>query len=559
MGWLLTIAVVASTAAYSPTTTEKADSQAAELNRTEPGVLAQMRIGKIIQGLGKGSPNEQYEDDDRESPARPPQPRPDSPGVKWKWKVTPTHPGSEKPNWPGYKPGPWPKPRPGYYPPEYIPQPEYTPVPNYIPSDSTVTPVPPNVLPTEPTTVEPEVNVVEIEPEPNNFLDQLDIKVITPQQVEAFKKQLAQKNKQLGEDLKKLLPGNDKLIDQFVAAAGKGGLDAPAVQKFIAGLGKNLGLQVQLRATGLIKRLIFNNLAMGALLNINLNLLNINAGSINISINFGGGMWNGFWGFPHWPWKYPIWLGPGVWWGPCGCVVPYYNPYLNGAAVLGIPYSLASPVAGYRGGLIAKGILLTNAGDAKVNYTIGPTHYSLNPNYRQVVPRNRIIIAFDRGGSFGKAKYSIDEGWYEFTPTDRGWELYEKTAEITLENSDNPFSFNYVLNNQPYMLKPGYKQKHADKYPMELKFSNGKGQTVRKLMTKGEFNVAVDSSGGLDLFKPSDVTMPAPIAQMSQKLEKETQNIFAKPEAIPNLFGETKANAAPAKPADFATPSLFGP
>lgn len=34
------------------------------------------------------------------------------------------------------------------------------------------------------------------------------------------------------------------------------------------------------------------------------------------------------------------------------------------------------------------------------------------------------VIEFDRGGSFGSARYALSDGLYTFTPTDKGWELF---------------------------------------------------------------------------------------------------------------------------------------
>ncbi len=546
MAWCLCLIVVSSVAASSPAEAESA-------KQLDSIVQAQVDIGRILRGFGRGGSV-----DRRRDPHQHDEGHSESEG---RWRPTPTHPTHKHPPhrpWPGYKP------RPHYFPrPQYIPRPQYTPIPEYTPSPTIIT-VPSNVLPAQTqTTVEPEANVVLVDPQPNNFLDALGIKSITPRQLHAFGKQLAKKNKQLGEDLKKLFPGNDKLIDRLLASADSGQLNVQAVQELISALGGNPSLQVQLQATGFIKQLVFNNLAMSALLNVNINLLNINIVNINIvNINVSGGAWGGFWGFPHWPWSHPIWLGPGVWWGPCGCATPYYNPNLNGAAVLGVPYSLANPAPGYPGNLVTSGILLTNVGGAKVNYTIGGKRYSMSPNYRQVIARGRIVVSFDRGGSLGRAKYGIDEGWYEFTPTDKGWELYEKTAKITLDNTGNPFSFNYLLNNRRRTLEPGYRQEHSGKYPLQLKFSNGKGQTIKKILGQGDFKVAVDANGGLALFKPEDVTRPPPIAQMSRKAAKKTENIFARPETIPNLFGDTTSGAAASVPsgsAQPAPPSLFGP
>ncbi|KKK69795.1 hypothetical protein LCGC14_2930460, partial [marine sediment metagenome] len=346
-----------------------------------------------------------------------------------------------------------------HHPPINSPTPTFIlPNPNNVPIPTT--PVPSNEVPSnEVPTAKPDTNIIPINPKPNNFLDALDIKPITPQQVEAFQDQITKKNDELAEDLKKLFPGNDQAIDQLVTSANSGRLDARSVQRFIVVLGGNLGLPLQLQANALIRQLIFNNLALKVLLNLNFNLLN---GNINININIGnigGGPLGGFWGFPQWPWNNPIWLGPGVWWGPGGFGnIPNYIPNVNGAAVLGLPYSVANPIPNYPGEFVASGILLMNTGESAVNYTLDGRRYTMEPGYQQVLARNRLTVAFDRGCSFGRTKYGIDDGWYKFTATDRGWELYKNTAKITLDNSDNSFSFGYVLNNRRQTLQPGLRQ-----------------------------------------------------------------------------------------------------
>ena len=565
MGSCSIFAVVLSVAVSSPAESGVVgfrESAPEAVTTPAPTMLAQINLGRILGGRG-GSGNTNDTDDEHGEIHTPPMTvMPNDhdhdhgqgntgPTIKLPIPI-PTRPTYTHP--PHY-------PRPDYPSrPNYTPRPEYTPVPN-LPPRRTTTTVPSNVVPTQPqVSVEPETNIVPIEPKPNNFLDSLDIKRITPEQVKAFLDQIAKKNLQLAEDLKKLFPGNDQAIDQLISSANAGKLDAQAVQRFLAILGGNLNLQLQLQATGFFKQLIFNNLAMKALLNVNLNLLNLNINLVNV--NLGVGPWGGFWGFPQWPWKHPVWIGPGIWWGPClRCVHPYYNPRLNGAAILGIPYSLVDPIPNFTGEIVTGGILLMNAGASPVNYTIDGRRSTMEPDYQQVIPHSRVTIAFDRGGSFGHARYGIDQGWYKFTATDRGWELYKHTAEITLDNSDNPFSFMYVLGNQRQTLQPGYRQKHTGVYPLELKFDNGKGQTTRKTLSEGDFKVAVGPSGGLELFRPEDVTMPAPIAEMSKKADESTSNIFVEPEKIPSLFGDTASAASPkpSEPVASPTPSLFGP
>ena len=525
-------------------------------------MVAQINIGRILGGRGGPGNTNGPDDEDGEGHGPPITVTPNSHNhnhgqgnhgptitfpIPMPTRPTYTHP----PRYPG----------PDYTPkPNHTPRPYFKPVPN-VPPRRTTTSVPSNVVPTQPqVSEEPVTNVILAVPKPNNFLDGLDIKRITPKQLKEFQDQITKKNEQLAEDLKKLFPGNDQAIDQLVGLANSGKLDAQAVQRFLVVLGGNLNLQLQLQATGLFKQLIFNNLAMGAILNVNINLLGLNINLVNV--NVGGGGWGGFWGFPQWPWNYPVWISPGVWWGPClRCAYPYYNPYLNGAAVLGIPYSIVDPVPNFGGEIVSSGILLMNAGGSTVNYTIDGRRSAMEPDYQQVVPRSRVTIAFDRGGTFGRAKYGIDKGWYKFTATDRGWELYKHSAQITLDNGDNSFPFMYVLNNQQQTLQPGYRQKHTGAYPLELKFDDGRGHTVRKMLIEGDFKVAVGAEGGLELFRPEDVTTPAPIAEMSKKADENTSNIFAEPEKIPDLFGDTARSSTPARssePVAPATPSLFG-
>ncbi len=45
------------------------------------------------------------------------------------------------------------------------------------------------------------------------------------------------------------------------------------------------------------------------------------------------------------------------------------------------------------------------------------------------------VIDFDRGGDFGHACYSIYEGWYQFTLTDRGWELFRQQGPMPADET----------------------------------------------------------------------------------------------------------------------------
>lgn len=54
----------------------------------------------------------------------------------------------------------------------------------------------------------------------------------------------------------------------------------------------------------------------------------------------------------------------------------------------------------------------------------GQTQLELRPGEtRPLREKASYIVEFDRGGSFGTAKYELSEGQYEFVVTDRGWDL----------------------------------------------------------------------------------------------------------------------------------------
>jgi len=61
---------------------------------------------------------------------------------------------------------------------------------------------------------------------------------------------------------------------------------------------------------------------------------------------------------------------------------------------------------------------------ATLSFTIRGTRYVLEPGARQALqfggPRT---VEFDRGGSFGIARYALTDGVFAFTATDRGWTL----------------------------------------------------------------------------------------------------------------------------------------
>lgn len=62
-----------------------------------------------------------------------------------------------------------------------------------------------------------------------------------------------------------------------------------------------------------------------------------------------------------------------------------------------------------------------------VNYQLNDYKYSMGGGQSQLIQSDRAwVIAFDRGGNFGMAKYSLSPGTYHFTVTEKGWELLKQ-------------------------------------------------------------------------------------------------------------------------------------
>jgi hypothetical protein len=74
-------------------------------------------------------------------------------------------------------------------------------------------------------------------------------------------------------------------------------------------------------------------------------------------------------------------------------------------------------------------VTLANVGSTAVNYTVNQQPFNMPPNNEQNLTGGaNWIVAFDRGGGNGTAEYQLAEGYYEFTLTPKGWELFQKQA-----------------------------------------------------------------------------------------------------------------------------------
>jgi hypothetical protein len=125
-----------------------------------------------------------------------------------------------------------------------------------------------------------------------------------------------------------------------------------------------------------------------------------------------------------------------------------------------------------------------------------------------------MLIAFDRGGGFGIARYSLTEGVYEFVRTERGWDLVRKTFTVTLDNTANATAFHYLVGGETAAVGAGASRRHTDRFPITIAFDRGSGgQPAEIALPSGTYKIARSPETGLwDLFvvpQPAEGTLAA--------------------------------------------------
>ncbi len=181
----------------------------------------------------------------------------------------------------------------------------------------------------------------------------------------------------------------------------------------------------------------------------------------------------------------------------------------NVAQCAGMTVAIGAPLPETDSKPTTSGALLINAEQTAVNYNVNSNAYSMEPEYRQPLPGGRKwVVAFDRGGEFGEARYGISKGTYKFTLTDEGWNLFKHTFDVTIDNSENPFEFLYVLDNKNQKVAAGKVQQHKSEYPPVVRFDDGQGATRAKRVESGLYKVAVTQENTLDLFGEDAVAPP---------------------------------------------------
>jgi len=411
---------------------------------------------------------------------------------------------------------------------------------------------------------QPQANIVPVQVvTPAENLNPMAIQPVTQQTLDGLHEQT---NKQVDKLIKALgeMVGNDPALagelDHVQDAAHNGNLDAEDLVGLFESLAPHVDKDHQQPTSDLIYSLHGMSLLNKALINgqpgLNARAL---APMVNIffAINIPGVfIININVVIAPWVWPGPgPWVGPNPWWwwnGPPQNA--WWQPY---------PIGPAAPAPNAGQSPVTSGVLLLNKATAPINYTVNGRSYTMQPAYRQVLPAGRTwTVAFQRGGSFGTARYGLQQGSYKFAVSDRGWELYRMTFNATLDNTSNSNAFNYVLNNQRESLPAGQSRQLSSIYPLYVKFNNGAGAVQERMLESGVYKVAA-SGGALDIYPAESVVLPTTVAEMGQQAAEQRINLFENPQSVtPQLFEQSQVAGRTVPPRTVNQPSgptLFAP
>ena len=163
--------------------------------------------------------------------------------------------------------------------------------------------------------------------------------------------------------------------------------------------------------------------------------------------------------------------------------------------VLGIATPAGDPLP-EDSGKTYSGIVIRSSKEtpSEVNYTINGYAFALKPGYTQQLDENSSwVIEYDRGGSFGTQRQTLESGTHEFSVNPDGWKLSKKTYAATIDNSKNRNPFHYQLNGKPESVAARATATHKSDYTMLLVFDSGDGgEPAKKKLADGTYQVGLD-------------------------------------------------------------------
>ncbi|MGH7135124.1 MAG: hypothetical protein ACREHD_05245, partial [Pirellulales bacterium] len=178
----------------------------------------------------------------------------------------------------------------------------------------------------------------------------------------------------------------------------------------------------------------------------------------------------------------------------------------NAAEALGLPVIDDDPLPDAEGAPQRSGALIMNPrkhGET-IRYVLNGEEYIMRPGTSQRLRTGfKWRIEFDRGATAGLADYTLSDGTYVWTPTERGWQLYKQRYDVAIDNSRNPRDFHFVVNDEPMMVRAGHARKISNPYPIVVEYDRGNGveMATKAINFSGNVEVGVNAQENLlDLF-----------------------------------------------------------
>lgn len=178
----------------------------------------------------------------------------------------------------------------------------------------------------------------------------------------------------------------------------------------------------------------------------------------------------------------------------------------NAAEAVGLPIVNDDPLPDAEGAPQRSGTLITNPrkhGET-IRYLLNGDEYIMRPGTSQRLPTGRPWrIEYDRGANAGMAQYSLSDGTYIWTPTERGWQLFKQNYEVTVDNTRNPKDFHFVVNDEPMFVRAHHTRTIRNPYPIMIEYDRGNGTHIatKAVNFSGNIEVGVNTEDNLlDLF-----------------------------------------------------------
>jgi hypothetical protein len=162
---------------------------------------------------------------------------------------------------------------------------------------------------------------------------------------------------------------------------------------------------------------------------------------------------------------------------------------------------------------VRSGILILNRAAGDVRFTMDKAKFSLQAGYRHRFPQAKAKIVFDSGAGRKTLSYNLTSGTYQFAHKDGSWKLYKVSQfEVTIDNSNNPDPFHYIVQGKHATVEPYAKATHKSAYPQTVRFDRGNGRQLKQVLSydkQATMHAAVSRvDNQWDLFQPD----PAAVA-----------------------------------------------